>query len=32
MELDLEAAHMEIGEIPNYCEADWEGFYKELSI
>ena len=23
---------MEIGEIPNYCKADWEGFCKELSI
>ena len=32
MKLDLKAAHMEIGEILNYCEADWEGFCKELSI
>ena len=30
-ELDLKAVQTEIGEIPNYREADWEGVRKELS-
>ena len=30
-ELDLDAAHMEIEDIPNFREADWESFRNELS-